>query len=242
MNEQLRIAICEDNPADMELLFSCITESNMNIHPDRFFSGEDLLTEFLPGKYDVIFLDIYMSGMCGIDTAAKIRKTDRNVTLAFTTTSTEHTLESYRLKAASYLEKPVRQEDVREILSHALVKRNTVANITLLVKGKNRSLPVDGIIYFELKNHAVQIFTHTETLRVSQSVKLDHIEPMLPGYYFRCHHSYIVNLRCVKDIDRELAVFIMSNNNRVHIRRRDINNALKVYESFLFAAARGENI
>ncbi len=239
MEELLYIAVCEDDPGDMELLVSCIAKNGMDTRTDRFVSGEELLKEFLPGKYDVIFLDIYMKGMRGIDAAAEIRKTDRAVTLVFTTASTEHTLESYRLKAASYLEKPVRREDVREILSLALAKRNTAAYITLLIEGANRSLPLDGILYFELQNHAVMVHSHAETLRASQTVRLAHIEPALPGHFFRCHHSCIVNLRYVKEIDRELSVFIMQNNNRVHIRRRDTGKALKAYEEFLFAAARG---
>lgn len=242
MDKLLRIAVCEDNSEDMKLLISCIAGSNMNIRWDEFFSGDDLLKEFLPGKYDIIFLDIYMNGMQGMDAATEIRKADRTVTLVFTTTSTEHALESYRLKAASYLEKPVKREDVREVLSLVLAKRNTAAYITLLIKGANRSLPVDGILYFELQNHAVVVHTYAETLRTSQTVKLNHIEPMLPDYYFRCHHSYIVNLRYVKEIDKELSVFIMQNNSRVHIRRRDLQKAVRTYENTLFAGARRETI
>lgn len=241
MDTPLQIAVCEDTPADAKLLVSYLLESGIACSSDVFSSGEALLKAFAPGKYDLIFLDIYMSGIKGVDAAAEIRRTDRTVTLAFTTTSTEHTLESYRLKAASYLEKPVKGEDVREILSLALAKRNSSAYITLLIEGTKKNLPLDGILYFELQNHAVMVHTHTETLRTSQTVKLDRIEPMLPEHFFRCHHSYLVNLRCVKEIDRELAVFIMQNNGRAHIRRRDLQGAANAYENSLFAAARGED-
>lgn len=125
MDTPLQIAVCEDNPADAKLLGYPMAESGIANRPEVFPSGEALLAAFQPGKYDLIFLGIYMSGMKGVDAAAEIRKADRTVTLAFTTTGTEHTLESYRLKAASYLEKPVKQEDVRGILSLVLAKRNT---------------------------------------------------------------------------------------------------------------------
>ena len=241
MNTPLQIAICEDTPADTGLLISYIMGGGIACRCEAFSSGEALLETFQPGKYDLIFLDIYMDGIKGVDAASEIRKTDRTVTLIFTTSSTEHTLEGYRLKAASYLEKPVKQEDVQEILSLVLAKRNTAAYITLLIEGVNKTLPVDGILYFELQNHAVMVHNHAKTLRTSQTVKLDHIEAMLPKHFFRCHHSYIVNLRYVKEIDRELAVFIMQNNGRVHIRRRDLQKAVKAFEDSLFAAARGEN-
>lgn len=127
------IAICEDTPADAQLLLSYISDSGIAGRCESFSSGEALLEAFRPGKYDLIFLDIYMGGMKGVDAAAEIRKADRTVTLAFTTTSTEHTLESYRLKAAGYLEKPVKREDVREMLSLVLAKRSSAAYISLLV-------------------------------------------------------------------------------------------------------------
>ncbi|MFA5576039.1 MAG: LytTR family DNA-binding domain-containing protein [Tissierellaceae bacterium] len=242
MDDLLHIAICEDNQKDMERLYSCIMESNIGLSCREFLSGEDFLEDFSPGKYDVIFLDIYMGGIKGIDVAREIRKADQTVTIIFTTTSTEYTLESYRLRAASYLEKPVSQEDVQGILSLALAKRRTESYISLMIDGANRALPLDRILYFELQNHAVMIYTHSEVLRTSQSVKIDHIDSLLPAHFFRCHHSYIVNLGYVKEIDRDMAIFIMQDNSRVHIRRRDLKRAVRAYEDFLFTKTRGESI
>lgn len=242
MTTPLQIAICEDTPADAELLVSHIMESNIASRHETFSSGEELLAAFMPGKYDLIFLDIYMGGMKGVDAAAEIRKTDRTVTLAFTTTSTEHTLEGYRLKAASYLEKPVKREDVREILSLVLAKRNTAAYITLLIEGANREIPVESILFFEQQNHAVMVHTHAETLRTSQTVKLAHIEPMLPEYFFRCHHSYLVNLHTVQEVDQELGVFIMQDGSRVHIRYQTLKKAVREYERCLFDKVRGGGV
>jgi two-component system LytT family response regulator len=98
MEPPLSIAVCEDNPADAALLLSHIRGSGIAHWCETFSSGEALLAAFAPGKYDMIFLDIYMAGLRGVDAAGKIRETDRTVTLVFTTTSTEHTLEGYRLK------------------------------------------------------------------------------------------------------------------------------------------------
>lgn len=240
INTPLKIAICEDTPADAELLLSHLAESGIAAAAEAFSSGEALLTAFLPGKYDLIFLDIYMGGMRGVDVAAQIRQVDRTVTLAFTTTSQEHALESYRLKAASYLEKPVRRDDVREVLELVLAKRDSAAYITLLIEGANRKLPVESILFFEQQNHAVMAHTQSETLRTSQTVKLNHIEPLLPDYFFRCHHSYIVNLRAVREVDKELKVFTMQDGSRVHIRHQSLKKAVQAYENCLFASVRGD--
>lgn len=239
MDTPLQLAICEDTPADAELLASHLMGSGIANCCEVFPCGEALLAAFAPGKYDLIFLDIYMGGMKGVDVAAQIRRADRTVTLVFITTSTEYTLESYRLRVASYLEKPVAREDVREILSLVLAKRNTAAYLTLLIEGANRALPVESILFFEQQNHAVMVHTHAETLRTSQTVRLAHIEPLLPEHFFRCHHSYLVNLRAVREADRELGVFTMQDGSRVHIRYQSLKKAVQAYERCLFDSVRG---
>ena len=239
MDTPLKIAICEDTPADAELLLSHLAEIGIAAESEAFSSGETLLAAFLPGKYDLIFLDIYMGGIRGVDAATEIRKSDRTVTLAFTTTSKEHALESYRLKAASYLEKPVKLEDVREVLELALTKRDSAAYITLLIEGVNRKLPIESILFFEQQNHAVLVHTQSGNLRTSQTVKLKDIEPLLPDCFFRCHHSFIVNLRAVRGVDKELKVFTMQDDSRVYIRHQTLKKAVQAYENCLFESVRG---
>ena len=239
MDTPLKIAICEDTPADTDLLLSHLTEIGIVTEIEAFSSGEALLSAFLPGKYDLIFLDIYMVGIKGVDVAAQIRKIDRTVTLAFITTSKEHALESYRLKAASYLEKPVKLEDVKEVLELVLVKRDSAAYITLLIEGENRKIPLEGILFFENQNHAVMIHTQSGVFRTSQTVKLNYIETLLPDSFFRCHHSFIVNLQAISNVDKELKVFTMQDGSRVHIRHQSLNKAVQAYESCLFQSVRG---
>jgi CheY-like chemotaxis protein len=63
----LRVAVCEDVKADAEMLAKMIAESDIAADVRIFESGEALLESFKPGMYDVIFLDIYMGGMRGIE-------------------------------------------------------------------------------------------------------------------------------------------------------------------------------
>ena len=103
MNEPLRIAICEDRPEDSDLLLRQIRSSNIPARCDVFANGENFLQSFVPGMYHLIFLDIYMKDMSGIDTAAKIRTTDNYVMLAFTTTSRTHALEVQQFRSLLYI-------------------------------------------------------------------------------------------------------------------------------------------
>jgi len=178
------------------------------------------LQAFAAGKYDLIFIDIYMSGISGVNVAERIRDADKNVTLAFTTSSLNHTLESYRLGALKYLEKPVKKQDVLEVLELSAMKKKSRACVTLLVSGKYKDIPMDEIIYFEHRNHAVIIHTISGELRTSQSVKLDTVDAKIPSPPFlRCHYSFIINLNYVQSRDKEYPDFIMANGVRVPIAR-----------------------
>ena len=90
----LRIAITDDLNSEREKLSSAIVAPFEKVgleisNIDEYTSGEGLLKQFSAGKYDLIFLDIYMGGMSGVETAKRIRAIDKNVMLVFVTTSTE---------------------------------------------------------------------------------------------------------------------------------------------------------
>lgn len=236
----LKVAVYEDLAEDSDLLLQYISQSGIATKCKAFSSEEELLTSFTSEEYDLIFLDIYMGEIQqGVNVAAKIREMDTRVTMAFTTSSKEHALESYRLKAYAYLEKPVCPEDVHEVLEQALNKRRNVPTVKLLIEGTYQDIPLDSILYFEHQNHAVMVNTLNETLRTSQTVKLKDIEVMLPDTFLRCHHSYIANLRYVREMNKEFKIFIMKNGDKVYIRRQDIKKAARAYEDYLLNTTRG---
>ena len=242
MDTPLNIAVCEDRPGDRDLLLERIAACGIPARCETFACGEDLLAAFAPGRYDLIFMDIYMTGMNGVAAAGKIQEADETVLLAFTTTSPDYTRESYRLGAPKYLEKPAGAGEIRETLELACLKRRSAAYITLLIGGKRQEISLAGILYFEQQNHAVAVHTAAGTLQTGQQVTLSRLEPLLPPAFLRCHHSYIAHLRYVHSLDRELRLFTMSNGDRVYIRRQDLKKATGAYEDYLFRAARGGSL
>ncbi len=217
----LQIAVCEDNLADTALLCGLIEKSGIPLACARFESGEEFLSAFHAGMYDLIFMDIYMKGLQGIETAEAIREKDENVIIAFTTSSPDHTRESYRLNALKYIDKPVREKDVKEALELALMKRRNRPSITLAsAGGEAMEIYLDTVIYFEHKNHVVELHTTGRVIQTSQAARLDELEKRLPSPPFtRCHRSYLINLDYVREADREENCFFMKNGDRADIRR-----------------------
>ena len=121
--EILRVAICEDSEMEHKRLLKIIEMGEYPAEPTVFGSGEAFLQEYRKGQFDVIFMDIYMNGMSGVETVRSIREIDENVIVAFTTSSTEFALEGYRLDVFKYLEKPVQAKDVYEVLAFTQMKQ-----------------------------------------------------------------------------------------------------------------------
>lgn len=235
--EQLRTGIFEDNEKERIGLYKMVMEADAetDIMVEYGESGEALLDSFYPEKFDLIFLDIYLSGMTGIEALSKIREKDDVVDAVIMTTSRDFTLESFRLKVVRYLEKPVKEEDIKEILLNAKMKKETKPHF--LIKNQNSLLriPFDMITMVEQMGRKLKLSLSLGKL-VAGSGSLDGVEcEFSPKYFCRCHKSYLVNLSYVHHIDRELSAFVMQDGAIVCISRRKFWEVKRTFENFLFA-------
>ena len=106
----MRIAIVDDIKEERAVLYGWLSNqlSKRNIPGDfvEFESGEEFLAAAKERPFTVVFLDIYMNGANGIEIARELRMSDSDCFLIFTTTSTDHALEGFRVRALHYLVKP----------------------------------------------------------------------------------------------------------------------------------------
>lgn len=236
----LRIAVCEDSESEQKHLLALIEETGIPALCTTFSCGEDFLSSFAPGKYDLIVMDIYMSGMSGVETVTELRRTDAETTVAFATTSPDHALEGYRLGVLKYIEKPVDLKSVRELLELAEMKKTTRPGLHLKTEGKEQIVPFEQILYVEQKGHDLLLYlTNDTTIRVP-GMRLEMILTQFDSEdFYHCHKSYLVNLAYISSFNHELMVFKMKNGQNVHIRRETLGEARKIYENYLFCRARG---
>ncbi len=235
----LRIAICEDTESDLRHLKSLIEGSGITFTLDIFNSGESYLEVFSKGSYDLIFLDVFMDELSGVDVAEKIREQDTSVVIVFTTTSEDFTRESYRLNAYKYMIKPVVREDVEESLDLAIVKRdrNLEASLELISEGGAISIPFSSIEYVESRDSRSYVIT-AEGEEYPTIVSLDSLETLLtPPRFLRSHRAFIVNLDHVDDVDND---FIMDNGDIAYIRVKDHRRIKNQYDDYLFSKIRSD--
>ncbi|MCI8512251.1 MAG: response regulator transcription factor [Lachnospiraceae bacterium] len=236
--EPLQAAVCENDQNEQEKLLAILQKSELPVEASVYCCGEDFLRDYQRGRFDLVFMDIYMDGLNGVDVVAKLREAEDPVPVAFVTTSTEHALEGYRLDVLKYIEKPLKEHAVRELLQLAHLKKEHMPRLLLKKNGRELSLPFERILYAEQKDHRLYLYlTGGETIQINE--RLDAVEPQFAGQpFFRCHKSYLVNLSYVEELDRELMMFVMKEGHSVYIRRESMSKARKAFEAYLFAAAR----
>lgn len=236
----MRAAIIDDRSDDRDTLFreldTVLRERGYRVDAiDTFSGGEEFLSSFEQGKYDLIFFDIYMDGMNGIETASRVRNVDRNVRVVFVTTSNDFAAESYSLRADYYLLKPFVHDDI--------VKALTVINMADYERQRIVRLPDDStcllhdILYSEYYNHKVIIHLKgavKKTLRTSQTKMEDLL--CTNDFFLTCTKGIIINLEYVQRIDDGMV--FLAENHQVPVSRRRMADIRKAHAAHLFRQVR----
>ncbi len=172
-------------------------------------------------KIDLLFLDIKIPGISGIEIARKLQKAEVTPYIIFTTAYDEHAVEAFKLSALDYLLKPFSDERFYESLLRAkeLIKKgrsvneqmDNVINILsdknpenkvnkIAVEDKDYYLMLDfkDVYYFATKEKKVWAYSQQDSYMTQ--FKLKELEKILPEYFFRIHKSYIVNLKNIKAV------------------------------------------
>jgi len=235
------IVICEDNDEDRKTLHQFVSrffdEIDCPVNITTYTNGDDFLNSPNRATTKIAFLDIYMPGTSGIDIAKKIRETDNEMVIIFTTTSLDHGLDGYAVYALQYLVKPIEYIQVKEVLNRAsaifadLLRTMEITSNRLTVK-----ILIKDIMKIEALNQACYIQTVSEIIK--SYLSLDEIQRQLGGNPFlRTHRSYIVNLRYVKDVKEN--DFVLTDGTIVPIRRSDKLAIKQKFRDYVFKMMRG---
>lgn len=228
----LKIAVCDDEQAQRRQLQFLVDKILPGSQVDLFESGEAFINAFRPGIYDLIFMDILMPGMGGVDATTKIRAIDASVPIAFATSSRDYAMEGYKNRVIRYLMKPFDPTEVSEVLTLAQQMKGGQGGVTVRINGKDMTFSYEKICYVEQNTHT--LFMHMANGAVLQFTgKLDDIEAQTPDDTFmRTHKSFLVNIAHVKSVDKDLQMFVMKDGDTVHIRRESMREAARLLADY----------
>ena len=239
--EKLRIAICDDDRSEYEQLVKALDRCGFSYEADYFESGEELLESYYAGRYDLFILDIYMDGISGVDLASKIRSAERDVPMAFLTTSPNHAMDGYRFHVDRYILKPYDEKDIEELVRLADERKDRLPSVTVHANRRDHVIPYARIRYMESSKHSVSIYlTGGDILQTG--MKLAELVAMLPSPpFYQCHKSYVVNFDHVRFFNKELNMFEMSESGNAYISRAKVREAEKTYKGFMFDLTRKQD-
>lgn len=198
-----KIAICDDNQTDIKYLSSLVKEwaNDAIVHLEAYPSAESFLFHYEEERdLDILLLDIEMGGMDGVTMAKTIRKDNEAVQIVFITGYSDYIADGYDVAALHYLLKPVKKEQLFDVLDRAvkLLKKNE-KTLLLRTSGETVVMPVREIRYLEVRKNYVTVHGKTD---VTVKKTLGEFEKELDERFKRLGRSYIVNLTCIRRITK----------------------------------------
>ena len=166
----LQIAVCDDLEEERtklsRMLRNYARRQGLSLQFHFFVSGEELLQSMhRVSACQILFLDIYMPGLSGVETARQLRAAGCGASIVFATTSTDHGVDSFEVGSADYLVKPFQQEDVDRALEWCLEHTpEPLRSLSVYAEGEWQSLPLSSILYIEVlgPNMIGHAATHSE--------------------------------------------------------------------------------
>lgn len=238
----MRIAIVDDLAAERTLLKDRLEWQlqRRNVQADilEYESGETFLEAARKAPFTVAFLDIYMDGMTGMEAAKKLRETNTDCLLVFTTTSTDHALEGFQVRALHYLVKPFSEAELSALLDEMFSKLPRPEPIlTVKVDGSDIRLCYRDIVSAEHFAHMISIRTTAgKTLATRQSFKA-FTEPLKKDpRFFVCGRGAIVNMENAADFQD--AAFCMTDGSRIYVSQELLKAARQAFMEFLLQRGR----
>ncbi|MGM9682200.1 MAG: LytR/AlgR family response regulator transcription factor [Eubacteriales bacterium] len=229
----MRIAVCEDNDLHREM-FTCLmnryaAEKSIRFELITYKNGIGFLCDKEEGAhFDIVFLDIYMDNILGIDIARRLRSDGYKGSIIFLTASPDFALESYDVDADGYLLKPLDYTKLETILdgityeykpcTYRICQRSSVINLffheILYIESQNAKCIVNTIC-----NEKFTVYKTLNTIEMELNDKR----------FFRCHQSFLVNMDHVRQIDKQ---FLLRNGEIIPIRQRGIKSARETFMEY----------
>lgn len=231
----LHILICDDEKAlrsDLrKITQTCLQLKGLDYRISEFSSGEELLRDFQEKRdQQILFLDIEMSGISGMEAARQLRRRDASLVIIFVTSYPDFVFQGYDVKALNYILKPYDREKISLVLDDALERLDAEKDSCFLLEQRSSTirLPFKDIRYFFSQRHEV----HAVTADADYSFygKLSDLKQQLPECFVRIHNRYLINLRHLTALSGDQAVL---DKDTLPVSRSCRQEALAAYARYI---------
>lgn len=195
------VAVVEDEFAGslLKYIHQYSMELNLPIQTERFYDGMSFLDEYT-GKYQIVFMDIAMPNMNGMETAGKLRKVDKDVCLIFVTSLAQYAIRGYEVSALDFIVKPLTYELFKVRMERAVAWVHVDDYYTIKTSDGIKKININNLIYIESSKHYLYFHTTKDVSRMRGSMReiSDYFESKSFAYL---SGSVLVNLSYVEEMD-----------------------------------------
>ncbi len=232
----LRIAICDDEKQylaeEEELVKAYLEKQEMEYQIDGFSSGQELLRVHQGVvDYKIVFLDIKMDGVDGMEVAKQIREWNSETFIIFITSFVEYSLQGYEVGAFRYIMKDEMEWGVGRCLEDAFKKMKVHKESFKFMEGESE-VYIHNILYISSENRLVTFhMVHSKDKQYHMDEKLDYLEEQLLKYDFlRLRKSHLVNMRYISRIN-DYKAYLTTNQTIVipKERYREVKDEFEFY-------------
>lgn len=232
----LKIAIIDDEISYINRLKSFIKqfqkEKDLKMEISEFLNGLMLIADYKP-VYDIVFLDIEMPHMNGMEVAEYIRKSDPHAIIIFVTNMPQYAVQGYEVNAFDYMIKPMNYISFSNKLQKAIKSLKTKEETSIIISRKDgdRHIKAGEIIYIEIRDHWLFIHTKDNIFKMLGTLK-EMAEELQDYNFIFCHRCYLINLKYVTRMSSEFV--ILDNKIELKISRgkkKEVQSAFINYYS-----------
>ena len=206
----VKIGICDDQP-EMRKPLRQILEQVLQLQGVEYLiseseSGEELTAGISCLDIDILFLDIEMRSLDGIETAKLLRRKGMKGIIIFVTAYPDFVFQGYEVHAFHYILKPYRKEKIEEVLRQALHELDLSKEQYFVIEQKARviRIPLSQTIAFQSDRRKVEALLEEDF--VAFYGRIDEVCRELPSCFIRIHNRYIVNLNYVTTLEKDRCI------------------------------------
>ena len=229
----VNIAVVEDNDEEAKNLMNCLTQyaaQNLLQFQVTHFANAVLMLNSYKANYDLIFMDIKLPLMSGMEAAERLRQIDRSVTLVFVTNMAQYAIEGYAVEAFDFILKPINYHafnlKLKRILAHVGSKNGE--RIVIRAEGETIGLQLREICYVEVEGHYLNWHTRDKVYRSLGPLKS--IERQLPKSYCAISRGYVINMQYVRSV---IGDDVLLEGEKLRIGRAYKQKFLRAYAEFM---------
>ncbi len=231
----MKICICDDDSFFIREIRNRLlpfSTAEDGFHVSDFSSAQALIEYYRNGgHFDILFIDIEMKGINGIEAAEIIRALSPRTIIIFVSSLTDYIFDAFRLEALYFLVKPVKDREFNEVFYRALSKYRTVnAGIVLKWESTRNKIQIDKISFVE--GYRRHLTVHTADGVYEAVGKISEMQEILsPHGFVRVHQGFIVNMNYIKSFKTDEVELTDGTKVPVSVRKRQ--DALKIYDNFI---------